>query len=360
MMKVKYFDLQRQYAKIGSEIEKSTIEILRSGNYVSGKRVKEFEEKFAEHCGSQYCCAVNTGTSALDLAIRYFNFKKGSRILTQPNSFIATTEAIIYNGLVPDFIDVDDNGLLDVNLVPKNDYRIVGTIPVCLYGNPFDTRKLENNTDIILDACQSHGAKINGMDITSFADVTCFSFYPGKNLGACGESGALVTDNKDIYDFAIMMRSHGQNKKYYHSEIGYNYRMDEIQAAILTIKLRYLEEWTELRIKKAKRYNKNLSGNSKIRTLQVGPNNRCVYHIFPIFIESRDLIAEKLNSAGIDTGIHYPIPIHLQEASKDLGYQDGYFPKAEEQSLQELSLPIYPEITNDEVDYVCEKLLEIV
>jgi dTDP-4-amino-4,6-dideoxygalactose transaminase len=359
-MKVKFFDLQRQYSKIGSEIEKSTIEILRSGNYVSGNKVREFEEKFAEYCGVQYCCAVNTGTAALDLAIRFFQFNKNSHILTQSNSFIATTEAILYNNLFPDFLDVDENGLLNINLIPQNDYRIMATVPVNLYGNPVDTRKIKNNRHIILDACQSHGAKIDNIDITAFADVTCFSFYPGKNLGACGEGGALVTDKKDLYDFAIKMRSHGQPQKYIHDEIGYNYRLDEIQAAILTIKLKYLEEWTEKRIEIAKRYNKNLSGNNKIRTLQVNPNNRCVYHIFPVFVHNRDYIIQELLKSDIQTGIHYPIPIHLQEATKNLGYQDGQFPNVEIQSNQEISLPMYPELTNDEVDYVCEKLLEVI
>lgn len=360
-MKVKFFDLTKQYNQIKNEVEKSTIEILLSGNYVSGRKVKEFEEKFAEYCGVKYCCAVNTGTAALDLAIKFFNFPPSSFAFTQPNSFIATTEALLYNYIQPDFLDIDGNGLINYkNYNKKFTFeRHACNLPVNLYGNPFDTRKIVDNMfPIILDACQSHGALIDGQKIATLANVTCFSFYPGKNLGACGEGGALVTNNKDLYEFAIMMRSHGQPQKYHHDLIGYNYRMDEIQANILTIKLKYLEEWTEQRIEKAKRYNKNFQG-SNVRFLDIDPKNRCVYHLYPVFIKHRNLIAATLSLADIETGIHYPIPIHLQKATQSFGYKKGDFPNAEQQADEELSLPLYPEITNDEIDYVCETLLKV-
>lgn len=355
-MKVKFLDLQRQYAKIGDEIEKAVLEVLRSGNYVCGKKVQEFEEKWAEFCGVKYCIAVNNGTSALDVAIKTWDLRIGSKILTSPNSFFATYEAIKNNNLASIFKDIDNTGNISFDC---NQESVDGFLPVSLYGNPIDYTKINYENDsrpLIGDHCQSHGCKINNIPIDRFVDVGCYSFYAGKNLGACGEGGAIVTNNKDIYDFAKLYRSHGQPIKYYHDISGWNYRMDEVTAAVLLVKLKYLNEWNEKRANVAIRYFKNLS-DKRIKFLYYTPFNKSNFHVLPVFVNNRDKIKETLFTNGIETNIHYPIPIHKQ---KGYGGEEVPLPVTEWQASNELSLPIYPEITNDEIDYVSEKLIKAI
>ena len=212
---------------------------------------------------------------------------------------------------------------------------------------------------LINDAAQAHGAVLNGKKIASQIMLTCFSFYPGKNLGTCGEGGAVVTNSKQLYELMKCLSSHGQTRKYHHSLVGYNYRMSEIEAAALNIKLPYLDEWTDQRIEAAHRYRVNLSENKKVKMLQVKGNNRCVYHIFPIFIKNRNKVQAELLKEGVQSALHYPKPIHLQKAYQYLKHKRGDFPVAEKQASMELSLPMYPGITTKEIDYVCKKLEDI-
>jgi len=358
-MKVEYLDLQQQNQSIKKELLSDIENIIDTCSFVSGKRVEKFEESFAEYCGTRFCVATNNGTSALSAALSCYNI--GGNVLTSPNSFFATSEAISHHPtLNPKFVDVDDTCNMNIDKDISED--VVMLLPTSLYGNPCDLVELKkNNLLLINDAAQAHGSKINDIPIAKFSDLTCFSFYPGKNLGACGEGGAVVTDSESLYNHMKSFVNHGMVEKYNHRVIGHNYRMTEIVASSLNIKLRYLEEWTEKRIEIAKIYESRFKENKNIKMMNVKDNHRCVYHIFPIFIQNRDLIQDKLLSKGIMTGLHYPYPIHLQSAYHHLNHSNGDFPITEQQSSTQLSLPIYPEMTYVEVDYVCSvinKLLD--
>ena len=364
-MKVKFLDLSKQNKYIKKKLMSEFSDIIDNTAYVSGKRVEAFERSFAEYCGAKYCVATSSGTSALHVALSCYQYK--GEVLTTPNSFMATSEAISYcPDLKHKFVDVDGTGNMDFeeavkNTTPKTRF----ILPTSLYGNPCDLLSLKvlanhNNAILINDAAQAHGAEFNGKPIASQIMLTCFSFYPGKNLGTCGEGGAVVTNSKQLYELMKCLVNHGQTRKYYHTLVGYNYRMSEIEAAALNIKLPYLDEWTDQRIKAAHRYRVNLSEHKKIKMLQVKEKNRCVYHIFPIFIQNRNKVQEALRQEGIQSALHYPKPIHLQRAYKNLKHKRGDFPVAEKQSSTELSLPMYQGITPKEIDYVCKKLEKII
>ena len=354
-MKVEYLDLKKQNQSIKKELLSDIENIIDNCSFVSGKRVEEFEESYAEYCGTKFCVATNNGTSALSAALSCYDI--GGNVLTSPNSFFATSEAISHHpSLNPKFIDVDETCNMNVK---ENDISddVSMLLPTSLYGNPCDLENLKkHNLILINDAAQAHGSKINDIPIGKFSDLTCFSFYPGKNLGACGEGGAVVTDSESLYKHMKSFVNHGMVEKYDHRVIGHNYRMTEMVAASLNIKLRYIEEWTEKRIEIGKKYESILKDNKNIGLMKVNENHRCVYHIFPVFIENRDLIQNELLKSGISTGLHYPYPIHLQPAYSHLNHNEGDFPITEKQSKTQLSLPIYPEMTFEEVEYVCEKL----
>ena len=350
---IPFVDLQAQYARIRPEIEQAVLAVLASGHYVQGTEVAAFEEAFAAYSGARQAVAVNTGTSALHLALLAAGVGPRDEVVTVPHTFAATVAAILYAGARPVFVDVDpvtytlDPARLEAAITP----RTKAVIPVHLYGQPADMDPIldlarRHGLVVIEDAAQAHGADYKGRRIGSIGDLTCFSFYPGKNLGACGEGGAVTTNDDDLARTLRLLRSWGEEKKYEHRLKGFNYRLDEIQAAILRVKLGHLEAWTEARRTHAARYDRALAG-LPVAAPVARPDARHVYHVYAIRTTEREALRRELAAEGIATNIHYPIPVHLQEAYADLGYGPGDFPHAEQAAREVLSLPMYPELPSD-------------
>ena len=359
-MKVKFFDLSPINSLIKNEVMIRVSSLLDSSSFIDGATVNNFEQEFADFCGAKYCVCVNNGTSALHIALKSVNKNiQKNKIATPPNSFFATSAAIKYANLEPLFIDTDNSYNINPDNLNEHITKCDGIMPVSLYGNPCNLSAIDkiakiNNKFIIHDACQAHGAKHNGENICNYSDATCFSFYPSKNLGTFGEGGAIVTNDESLYQELIQLKNHGQKTRYYHDVIGYNYRMNEIQAAVLSVKLKYLNQWTDERINIANRYRSNLSFNSKIKLLQVNSNDKCVYHIFPIFTEYKENLINLFNKADIQYGFHYPVPIYDQKPFDYLNLNKNNFPFTEASKNQQISLPLYIGMTNDEIDYVSE------
>ena len=358
-MKVPFLDLKSQNIEIGDKIKSSINEVIKNTAYASGPYVEKFEQEFAHYCNAKFCIAVNSGTSALHLALLASGIKEGDEVITVPNSFIATSWAISYCGAIPVFIDVDPKTfLMDYRLIEKSiTNKTKAILPVHLYGQPFEIDiikkiAIKHNLILIEDAAQAHGAMYNGSIIGSHGNTTCFSFYPGKNLGAYGEGGAVITDDSNISERIKMLRDHGQSEKYMHEMIGYNYRMDGIQGAVLSIKLNQLNDWTKRRNNIAQKYIDGLSGIKDIQLPIIKNHVFSSFHLFVIHINNRNNLKEYLNDKGVSTGLHYPLPIHLQNAYKNLNYSIGEFKFSEHNSNNCLSLPMYPELTNDETEYV--------
>lgn len=355
-MNVKFIDFSRSHDSILEDITLGIRKIISTNKFIDGFYVQKFEEAFASYCGVKYCVALNSGTSALHLAIQVLK-NNNQPVVTAANSFFATAEAIKYNNLPIQFSDIDfETANLDIKKLEKLN-GIGGLVPVSLYGNPCEIEKIteiakNNKAFVVHDACQAHGAEHKGQPIAKFSDITCYSFYPSKNLGAFGEGGAIVTDNENLYLEIKNLKAHGQTERYVHHRIGYNYRMDEIQGFVLLEKLKKLEEWNEQRIYAAKRYNNNLKNNKTVKTLEVKKHDKCVYHLYPIFIKNRNELISYLNLYGIETGLHYPIPLHKQNALN----MNCVLPSTELSCSQEISLPIFPGIRNHEIDYICEAI----
>ena len=308
---------------------------------------------------------VGNGTDALWAALIAFGVGPGDEVITVPNTFIATVEAISFCGAKPVFVDIEqktynmDPDLLEHAITP----RTKAVIPVHLFGHMADMDPImriakKHNLFVIEDASQAHGAEYRGRKAGSIGDIGCFSFYPGKNLGAYGEAGAVVTNDQALADKVRMFRDHGQSKKYYHDMIGWNARMDGIQGAVLGVKLKYLPGWTEARRKNAALYNQLISNADGIITPAEGDYAKHVYHIYPILARNRDELIAHLDTRGISCGIHYPVPVHLTDAYKFLGYKKGDFPVAEQCAEQFVSLPMYPELTRDQIKYVVDSIAE--
>ncbi len=357
---IPYLDLKAQYRSIQKEIEEAVKGVLESGHYVLGDEVKAFEEDFASYCQTRFAVAVNTGTSALHLALLAAGVGPGDEVITTPLTFVATTAAVLYTGAKPVFVEIDPQTLnLDPDRVTSAiTSKTKAILPVHLHGKPVKIEPLleiakKKNFVLIEDAAQAHGAEIQGRRVGGMGLAGCFSFYPGKNLGAYGEGGAVTTNDEIIAKKIRLLRDWGAEKRYHHDLKGFNFRMEALQGAILRVKLKHIEKWTENRMTLAKRYNEKLKGLSlKIPQTPLGIRN--VYHVYPILIEKRDQIQESLMSKGIQTNIHYPIPVHLQKAYSDLGYKVGDFPVTERACSQLLSLPLYPEMTEAQVDEVVE------
>ena len=356
-MKIAFVDLQRQIRNLRKEIDLAINGVLERADFIQGKAIEEFEANFAKFCGKKYCVALNSGTDALEFALRAYGVNDGE-VITAPNSYFSSAMVITKVGAKPVFLDVDEKSMnIDVskieNAITKKTKAI---IPVHLCGQPSDLDpiyEIAEKYDLVVveDACQAHGAEYKGKRVP-VGETGAFSFYPGKNLGSFGDGGALVTDNKEVADKVRVMRNDGSRKKYYHEMIGFKSRMDTIQAAVLNVKLKHLEEWTRLRIEHAKLYNSLLKGI--VETPQEMPYVKHVYHLYQIRLDNRDELQKYLADKGISTVIHYPIPIHLQEAYKNLGYKEGDFPVTERLAKRILSLPMFPEITDEEIKYVCE------
>ncbi|MBL0373813.1 DegT/DnrJ/EryC1/StrS family aminotransferase [Rhizobium sp. KVB221] len=356
---IPFLDLKAQYASIKDEVDAAVLGVLASAQYVLGEEVAEFEREFAAYCGTKHAVAVNTGTSALHLALIAAGVGPGDEVITVPFTFVATASAVCYVGARPVFVDVEPITLtmapekLEAAITP----RTKAIVPVHLYGQMADMGEIaaiaaRHGIPVIEDACQAHGAEYRGQRAGSIGALGCFSFYPGKNLGACGEGGIAVTDNDDHATMLRILRDWGQEQRYHHVLKGFNYRMDGIQGAILRVKLRHLEDWTNARRAHAARYSHLLKGLVDLVPPVEAPGRRHVYHVYAVRSRDRDSLARTLHSAGIQTGLHYPIPVHLQKAHADLGYQSGDFPAAERAAREVLSLPIYPEMTARQVEQV--------
>ena len=360
---VPFVDLSRILKDILPEVEEKIHDIIFSSNFVCGKYVKEFEEKFAKYLGVKHCIAVNSGTSALYLALMALGVKKGDEVILPVNTFIATAEAVSLLGAKPVFVDVDEKTYnIDVEKVKEaitDKTKII--IPVHLYGQCCDMDEINEIAEkhglyVLEDACQAHGAEYKGRKAGSLGDIAAFSFYPSKNLGAFGEGGAVATNNSELAEKIRMLRDHGSKEKYYHEIIGGNFRMDEIQGAVLSTKLKFLDKWNNMRREAAKLYNELLDG--VVITPYEAPYNKHVYHLYVIRVKNRDKVREYLHSKGVHTGIHYPVPIHLQKAYSFMNLSKGAFPIAERVVNEILSLPMFPYITEEEIYYVVERLKE--
>ncbi|OWV89896.1 erythromycin biosynthesis sensory transduction protein eryC1 [Rhizobium sp. R635] len=360
---IPFLDLKAQYQSIKGEIDAAVLGVLASGQYILGEEVLRLEQEFADYCNVKHAIAVNTGTSALHLSLLAAGVGPGDEVITVPFTFVATVSAICYTGATPVFVDVEPVTLTmdPAQLEAKITSRTKAIIPVHLYGQMADMDGIMAVADhygipVIEDACQAHGARYKGARAGSIGASGCFSFYPGKNLGACGEGGIAVTNSDEQAKTMRMLRDWGQEQRYHHLLKGFNYRMDAIQGAILRVKLRHLEAWTEARRSHGRRYSSLLAGSPHLRTPVEVAERRHVYHVYAVRSGDRDGLQRVLTAEGIPSGLHYPIPVHLQKAHADLGHQVGDFPVSEAAAREVLSLPIYPEMPVQHVDQVAAAL----
>jgi dTDP-4-amino-4,6-dideoxygalactose transaminase len=358
VIKVPYLDLKAQYASIKTEIDAAIARVLDSCQFVLGSEVAGFEREFSTYCGTSACIAVNSGTSALHLALIAAGVGPGDEVVTVPFTFVASVAAVLYAGARPVLVDIDprsftlDPAAIEAAITP----RTKAVLPVHLYGQPADMDPImeiarRHGLIVIEDAAQAHGAKYKGRPVGSIGDMACFSFYPGKNLGAYGEGGAVTTSDAEFARTIRMLRDWGQDRKYHHVLRGFNYRMEGFQGAILRVKLRHLEQWTEARRALVHQYDALLA-DCEVETPPEMPWARHVYHVYTLRSDDRDALQASLTTEGIQTGVHYSVPVHLQPAYADLGYGAGAFPQAEAAAKQVLSLPLYPELSTDSVTEV--------
>lgn len=368
---VPFMDIEAQHHQIYNEIDDKITDIIANTGFILGKYVDEFEKGFAELQDAKYCIGVSSGTDALHIALMALGIGHGDAVIVPVNTFIATAEAVSLCGATPVFVDCDRFYNIDAEKLKlrisevreKQNGLLKAVIPVHLYGQPANMNEImaladEYGLKVVEDCCQAHLAKYDGKPVGSFGQFGAFSFYPGKNLGAYGEAGALITNDEALYEKARMIRQHGEIERYHHSVVGHNYRMSAFQGAALSVKMQYIAEWTEKRQENVRLYNKLLAGIEGIRTPKEMLNTSCVYHLYVIQTDDRGGLREYLEQNGISTGIHYPISLHLQEVYKDLGYKEGAFPVAERAAKRILSLPMFPELTEGQISYVCEKIKE--
>ena len=365
MDRVRYLDLQAQYDSIRTDVLSALEEICESSRFAQGPATSNFEAQFGSYCGVDHCVSVNSGTSALHLALRCLNVGPGDEVVTVAMTFIATAWAISYIGAKPVFVDIHpvrrtmDPDQLEAAITPHTK----AIIPVHLYGMPAEMDRImaiaeRHGLPVIEDAAQAHGAKYRGKRVGQFGRIACFSFYPSKNLGAYGEGGALITNDASIAHRARSLRDHAQSQKYFHDEIGYNYRMDSFQAAVLSIKLKHLDLWNAARVERASSYTKLLEGSSYKVPANVS-DSECVWHCYVIETLQRDRVRSALQDAGIQTAVHYPLPIHRQKAYAHLEYKSGDLPVTEALCEHCLSLPIYPELSKEKISRVTSILLDL-
>lgn len=360
--KIPFLDLKKQYLQIKYEVLVKVDEVLESTVYSGGKYVEEFEKDFARYCQTTYAIGLNNGTSALHLAMLALGIGKGDEVIIPANTFIATAWGVTYAGATPVFVDCHPTTWeIDVQKIEeKITARTKAIIGVHLYGQPFDidaVKKIANKYQlyVVEDAAQAHGALYKGKPVGGFGAMACFSFYPGKNLGTYGEGGGITTNQTTYYSHLQSLRNHGSNVRYYHDEVGYNMRMGGIEAAVLAIKLKYLTKWNDRRKQIAGMYQQGIKNNAI--TLQEQPDfTQSVYHLFVITTPEREHLLQYLHKQQIFPGLHYPVPCHLQKAYTDLGYKQGDLPQAEYLSSHCLSLPMYAELTDGQVERVIDAL----
>jgi dTDP-4-amino-4,6-dideoxygalactose transaminase len=361
---VPYLDLPAQMRVIRKDIDAAIARTLDNCSFCLGPDVVQFEKDFARFCGAEHCVAFNTGTSALHVAMLLLNVGAGDEVITTPCTFVATSWAISYVNARPVYVDVDD---ATFNLDPKRveaaiTPRTKAIIPVHLYGHPVNLTPLleicrKHNLPLVEDACQAHGAKYRGKTVGTFGEMSCFSFYPGKNLGAYGEGGALVTNNAAFAARARGLREHGSTQRYYHDEVGFNYRMEGIQGAVLGVKLPYLEKWTHERRRVAHRYHE-LLGGTPLQLPREADYAQSAYHLYVVRHPRRDDLKKHLEATRVGCALHYPLPLHLQKCYANLGHKAGDFPISEKAARECLSLPIYPELTEAQIQRVVAVIKE--
>ncbi len=358
--RVPYLDLAAQIRGVRKEIDAALARTLDNCSFCLGPDVAQFEKDFAQFCEAKYCLGFNSGTSALHAAMKLLNVGPGDEVITTPFTFVATSWAISYMDAKPVYVDIDDATFnLDPALIERAiTPRTRAVLPVHLYGQPFDVDPVlalcrKHKLGMVEDAAQAHGAKYKGKVVGTFGEMSCFSFYPTKNLGACGEGGALVTNSPELAARGKSLREHGSTVRYYHDEVGYNYRMEGFQGAVLNVKLRHLAKWTQERARVAKRYTELLA-DTPLRLPQVAAYAESAWHLYTIRHPRRDELKKHLEDNGVGCAVHYPIPLHLQKVYAGLGYKPGDFPVAEKASRECLCLPMYAELTEAQVSRVAE------
>jgi dTDP-4-amino-4,6-dideoxygalactose transaminase len=363
-MKVPFVDLKALHAPISADLSNAIDRVMRNTAFIQGAEVKAFEDAFAKYIGVRHCVAVNSGTAALHLALLGLGIGPGDEVITVSHTFIATSEAISAVGARPVFVDIDPvTYMMDPAKVEAAiTSRTRAILPVHLYGYPANMDALlaiakRHNLQVVEDACQAHGAKYKGRMAGSMSAAGCFSFYPGKNLGACGEGGAMVTNDDALMQKVRMLREHGSVQKYVHVLPGYNFRLEGLQGAVLAVKLPHLDSWNDRRRAVAKRYGQLLAGQG-IELPTEESHAHHVYHLYVIQTDDREGLRDFLAQRGIETGLHYPIPLHQQEAYASLGYRTGDFPVTEKATQRILSLPMYPDMPMEAVDYVSDAIIQ--
>jgi dTDP-4-amino-4,6-dideoxygalactose transaminase len=363
-MKVPYFDLPGNIRSIRPELDAAISRTLDSCAFCLGPEVAQFEHDFAAFVGTRHCVGFNSGTSALHVAMRLLDIGPGDEVITTPFTFVATSWAIAYVGARPVYVDIDEKTMnLDPSLLERAiTPRTKAVMPVHLYGHPFDVDPIleicaRRGLPMVEDAAQAHGSRYKGRSVGTFGVLSGFSFYPAKNLGACGEGGALAMDSAEHARRAGALREHGASNRYYHDEVGYNYRMEGIQGAVLRVKLAHLAAWTAARRRIAHRYHELLAQTPLVLPIEA-PNAESVYHLYVVRHPRRDKLRDHLLARGVGTALHYPLPLHLQKCFAGLGYGSGDFPIAERAARDCLSLPIYPEMSDSQTEYVAAAIGE--
>jgi dTDP-4-amino-4,6-dideoxygalactose transaminase len=353
-------DLKAQYALIRNEVDAAIARVVTNADFILGRDVEAFETEYAAYCDAGYAVGLDSGLSALELGLRALGIGPGDEVITPAHSFIASSSAISFTGAKPVWVDVDpetyniDAGKIEAAITK----RTKAIMPVHLYGQPADMDVImeiarKHHLYVVEDACQAHGARYDGRRAGSIGDIAAFSFYPGKNLGAYGDAGALVTNNKEVADTVRQMRNYGQRKKYEHAFLAWNRRMDTLQAAVLRVKLPHLDAWNAARQRHASVYDELLAG-AGLQTPRIARNRDHVFHLYVLQADRRDALLEHLNAQGIHGGIHYPVPIHLQEAYREEGFGSGSFPVTEAMAPRLLSLPMYPELTEPHLQRIAD------
>lgn len=358
-MNINFAELSRQYTKYQSEYEEVALRALRSGWYIMGNELKQFETLYADYMEAKHCIGVGNGLDALRLALTALGIGKGDEVIVQANTFIATALAITENGATPVFVDADEYFGIDPTVIEASITEKTKAIMVVhLYGQPCDMDTImaiahKHNLKVVEDCAQCHGALYKGKKCGTFGDAACFSFYPMKPIGAFGDAGAVTTNDDTVAENVRMLRNYGSKIKYHHEIIGLNSRLDEIQAAIVSVNVKHVGDGNSERKAIAAKYTNGIN-NPNVKIPAIRPETDHVYHVFPIFCENREKMMQHLESAGIHAQIHYPIPCHLAACYKELGYKEGQFPASEYYGEHELSLPIYVGLKDEEIQYIID------
>ncbi|MCL4479956.1 MAG: DegT/DnrJ/EryC1/StrS family aminotransferase [Candidatus Thermoplasmatota archaeon] len=362
---IKFVDLKRQYESIKEDLNGAVNNVLLSGRYVGGDQVKKFENEFSEYLGVKFGLGVGSGSDALIIALQSLGIGKGDRVATVPFTFVSTADAILHVGATPVFVDINPKTLTmdPIKLKSVITDKIKAIIPVHLYGSPANMPEITelaqtNNIPVVEDAAQAHGAMTHNKKVGSIGKISCFSFYPAKNLGAAGDGGFIATNDSEVADKVALLREYGQKEKYKHDILGWNSRLDPIQAAILSVKLKHLDRWNKSRERIAMEYKRRLENIKEIKFQDIAEDSIGVYHIFPIMTKDRDGLKAHLNARNIETGIHYPVPVHLQKYYQEVSEWDrNELSNSERAALTELSLPMFPELGDDEIDKVAAEII---